>query len=68
MQSEDPLEIETGSSRNEQDTPLDYQDKVFKSPRLCLIVHYCKLSNKWFMNHILALKIGGTVEGVVETT
>lgn len=34
MQSEDPLEIETGSSRNEQDTPLDYQDKVEQLKKL----------------------------------
>ncbi|GAB4837860.1 DNA replication licensing factor, mcm4 component [Ancistrocladus abbreviatus] len=28
MQTEDPLEVEYGSNRNEDDTPLDYQDKV----------------------------------------
>uniref|UniRef100_A0A5B6YVL8 DNA replication licensing factor MCM4 n=2 Tax=Davidia involucrata TaxID=16924 RepID=A0A5B6YVL8_DAVIN len=28
MQAEDPMEMENGSTRNEEDTPLDYEDKV----------------------------------------
>lgn len=31
MQAEDPMEVENGSGRNEEDTPLGYEDKVFES-------------------------------------
>lgn len=40
MQADDPMEVENGSCRSEEDTPLGFADKVFSSILLLSLPKY----------------------------
>lgn len=66
MNAEDPMETENGFSRNDEDTPLDYDDKVltvfhtFVSAEITLYV-FCSYFT------LLFAFAGGAIERVVKT-